>query len=232
MSRVMLRTRRGEAVSEPQRLAVWQLVSLLLDYPSAALYERVPAIRSLGGLPATAGASITAFVAALEDLGLGAAQRRYVETFDHARRCCPYLTYFFYGDTRRRGMALLRLKQAYRQAGLELGPQELPDHLCVVLEFGATADAAAAARILADYRASVEVLRIALEERGSPWAHLLVALCSTLPELDGDDVLRVQRLVAHGPPVEEVGLDGYAADPRMSDRRVSLGDRIPVGAPR
>ena len=101
-------------------------------------------------------------------------QRDFVETFDHTRRGCLYLTYFTTGDTRKRGVALVRLKQAYRRAGVELTSGELPDHLAVVLEFGATADIEAAWRILNDYRASIEVLRISLQEKNSPWALSLI----------------------------------------------------------
>ncbi|MGJ3558433.1 nitrate reductase molybdenum cofactor assembly chaperone [Streptomyces sp. INA 01156] len=35
----------------------------------------------------------------------------YVATFDHRKRCCPYLTYYAHGDTRKRGMGLLRLNR-------------------------------------------------------------------------------------------------------------------------
>ena len=40
-------------------------------------------------------------------------QADYVETFDTRRRCNLFLTYFAHGDTRKRGMALLRFKQTY-----------------------------------------------------------------------------------------------------------------------
>ena len=42
-----------------------------------------------------------------------------METFDLRRRCALYLTYYRYGDTRKRGMAMLAFKAAYRAAGLE-----------------------------------------------------------------------------------------------------------------
>ena len=45
---------------------------------------------------------------------------RYVETFDLRRRASLYLTYYAHGDTRERGMALLRLKKLYRAAGLPM----------------------------------------------------------------------------------------------------------------
>ena len=67
-------------------------------------------------------------------------QADYVETFDTRRRCNLFLTYFAHGDTRKRGMALLRFKQTYLASGFELDDAELPDHLCVVLEYAATVD--------------------------------------------------------------------------------------------
>ena len=36
-------------------------------------------------------------------------------TFDLRRRCCLHLTYYTHGDTRKRGLALVRFKQAYRR---------------------------------------------------------------------------------------------------------------------
>jgi Nitrate reductase delta subunit len=44
----------------------------------------------------------------------------YVATFDHRKCCCLFLTYYAHGDTRKRGMALLALKQTYAAAGLQL----------------------------------------------------------------------------------------------------------------
>ena len=43
--------------------------------------------------------------------------QHYVETFDLRRRCALYLTYYRYGDTRKRGMAMIAFKAAYRDAG-------------------------------------------------------------------------------------------------------------------
>jgi nitrate reductase delta subunit len=63
-----------------------------------------------------------------------------------------FLTYYSYGDTRKRGMALLRLKRLYAAAGLHLTEDELPDHLAVLLEFAATADPAAGKDLLQQHR--------------------------------------------------------------------------------
>jgi nitrate reductase molybdenum cofactor assembly chaperone NarJ/NarW len=156
----------------------------------------------------------------LRDTELRAVQEEYVATFDHTRRCALFLTYFSYGDTRRRGVALVQFKQAYRRAGVEFDADELPDHLCAVLQFGATVDVAGAWRLLLDHRAGVEMLRLALTEAVSPWAGALTAVCETLPELKGDEAEAVRRLIEQGPPAEEVGLEPYLIDPQ-----------IPVGPP-
>jgi nitrate reductase molybdenum cofactor assembly chaperone NarJ/NarW len=60
-----------------------------------------------------------------------------------------------------------------------------------------------------------------------------VALCDTLPELAGTEADAVRRLVEQGPPAEEVGLAGYAADPALASGPALISSAtIPVGAPR
>jgi nitrate reductase delta subunit len=193
------------------RQAAWQACSLLLAYPDEELGRRLPLLGSVvGGLPSHLGDPLARFVTHAErtpPLDLAA---HYVETFDHTRRCCLYLTYYAHGDTRKRGMALLAFKTAYRRAGLELGSGELPDHLAVVLEFAAATDPAAGRRLLLDHRAGIELLRLALDESGSPYVHVLQAVSATLPSLRGDERVAVARLAAEGPPAEEVGLAPFA----------------------
>lgn len=106
-------------------------------------------------------------------------------------------------------MALVDIKEAYRAAGVEVGDDELPDYLPVVLEFGAAHDPAAAARILRANRAGLELLRLHLRDTGSPWHGVVDAVTATLPPLEDDDREAVQRLIAQGPADETVGLDGY-----------------------
>ncbi len=197
--------------------AVWQVASLLLDYPDERLVGQLPVLRAaLAAVPAYLADPLLTMVSRIEEGDLGALQRAYVETFDHTRRHCLHLTYFTYGDTRRRGVALVRVKQAYRRAGAEPSGAELPDHLAVVLEFGAAVDVAAARSVLLEHRASLEVLRLALDRGGSPWAVVVTAVCRTLPPLVGEEEQAVARLIAEGPPAEEVGLDGYSLDPRLN----------------
>lgn len=220
---------------------VWAVCSALLDYPTQPLLDSLPALEALvPGNPHLAGV-----FAHLRSHSLGELQQQFVETFDHSRKCAPYLTYFAYGDTRRRGVALVQFKEAYRAAGVEFDPQgadadELPDHLSVVLQFGATQDAETAWGLLNDHRAGVEMLRLALaawdDGAGSPWQGVLQAVCETLPRLQGEEAEAVRRLIEQGPPAEEVGLQPYGIDPRLNPgpdpQPLIASAKIPVGAPR
>jgi nitrate reductase delta subunit len=202
----------SRASLRPEQLtAVWQSVSLLLDYPDEALLARVGLLRSVSRtVPPAVGDSLRGFLDHLEGTPLPELQADYVETFDTRRRCNLFLTYFAHGDTRKRGMALLRFKQTYLAAGVVLDDSELPDHLCVVLEFAATADQAAGRQLMLDHRAGLELLRLSLRDLSSPWALLLDAVTATLPALRGDERDAVRRLAAAGPPEEEVGLAPFA----------------------
>ncbi|MEO3938318.1 nitrate reductase molybdenum cofactor assembly chaperone [Dermatophilaceae bacterium Soc4.6] len=222
--------RRPKPTLPPHQLTlVWQSVSLLLDYPDEALLDRVGLLRSAAAdVPPAVGDSLGRFLDHLETTPLPQLQADYVETFDTRRRCNLFLTYFAHGDTRKRGMALLRFKQTYLSAGLELDHAELPDHLCVVLEFAATGDQSLGRDLMLDHRAGLELLRLSLRDLGSPWAGLLDAVTATLPPLAGDERDAVRRLAAAGPPEEEVGLAPFAA-PQFSPAATTRGSiRLPM----
>ena len=190
-----------------QLTIAWQSSSLLMSYPDESLLVKLDMIRSASQqLPSSIGDAIRAFVVHLEETPLTQLQQDYVETFDTRRRCNLFLTYFAHGDTRKRGLALLRFKQTYLRSGFMLDDSELPDHLCVVLEFAATVDQDLGRRLILDHRAGLELLRLSLHDTGSPWAVVVDAVTGTLPPLRGDERDAVRRLAAEGPPEEEVGL--------------------------
>jgi nitrate reductase delta subunit len=197
---------------------VWRIAALLVDYPTQQILNMVDELHAgAGSLPAPAGPALVSFVDHVRRTPPIELAAYYVETFDLRRRNCLHLSYYAYGDTRKRGMALLRFKHAYRAAGAELGEHELPDHLAVVLEFAATVDPVVGRRLLVEYRPVVELLRQSLHENGSPYAAVLDAVCTTLPELNVADRRRVAELAAQGPPEEEVGLEPFAMDPALQE---------------
>ncbi|SMX98479.1 respiratory nitrate reductase chaperone NarJ [Brevibacterium sp. 239c] len=203
---------------------IYAIVSWLIDYPDEELLARLPQIHVLlaqADLPTSIRGELLATTGHLGAADVFHLRSDYVETFDTRRRGCLFLTYFTNGDTRKRGRALLEIKDIYRQAGLDMDDSQLPDHLTCVLEFAAGHDLRAGVQILLANRAGVELLRLHLGEIDSPWAGALRALCATLPPLDGDDIHAVRRLAADGPEEETVGLDGLGG----------YGDDAPPAAP-
>lgn len=198
--------------TEAWRPNAWQTHSLLLAYPGEQFPEHLTLARRVATtLPDQVAEPLLRFADHAEDTAATDLATDYVATFDHRKRCCPYLTYYAHGDTRKRGVALVRLKHTYATAGWRLNDDELPDHLAVVLEF-ASAEPAAGHRLLTEHRAGLELLRLALREDRSPWAHLLRSISATLPALAGDERAAVARLAAEGPPEEQVGLAPYTPE--------------------
>jgi nitrate reductase delta subunit len=203
--------------------AAWQAQSLLLGYPDDELLARLDLLRQVADtLDEPVGGPLRRFLDHVGRTPLPELAADYVATFDHRKRCCLFLTYYAHGDTRKRGMALLALKQTYAAAGLRLTDDELPDHLAVVLEYAATS-AQTGAALLIEHRAGLELLRLALADAGSPWAGVLDSVSATLPPLRGDQREAVARLAAQGPPEEQVGLAPFAPPEYMPQ---------PQGAPR
>jgi nitrate reductase delta subunit len=195
----------------------WQVQSLLLDYPDERLLARLDLLAEAAtSLEPDVAGPLIRFLEHLRGTPPPDLAADYVATFDHRKRCCLFLTYYAYGDTRKRGMALLRLKQTYAAAGLRLTEEELPDHLAVVLEYAAAAPDSGRALLL-EHRAGLELLRLALREADSPWADVLESVSATLPRLDGDLREAVARLAAAGPPEEQVGLAPFAPPEYMPE---------------
>lgn len=205
----------------------YKLLSLLLQYPSEELLEARPAIgETIAELPRSpVRQGVERFFAWFGSASGVELQQQYVETFDLQKRSSPYLTFYTHGDTRKRGLALLRLKRLYAAAGLHLEGPELPDYLPVMLEFAALAPGDLGRRLLAEQRAGLELLRRHLGEAESPYRHLIDAVCAGLPRLAPTDLEAVRRLAREGPPSEQVGLQPFAPSDVMPPAAAPLEPR-------
>ncbi|NQW31697.1 MAG: nitrate reductase molybdenum cofactor assembly chaperone [Actinomycetales bacterium] len=197
--------------------------SLLLAYPDEQLLAQLDSVAAVAEeLPSDMGDPIRAFLIHVSGVPISSIQEHYVQVFDMKRRACPYLSYWTDGDTRNRGMAILKFKQAYLEAGYELGNEELPDHLAVVLEFAAVGNALTGDALLAEHQEAIHLLRDALAELESVYIHVLDVVIATLPELTSAVRERMAQIALSGPPVENVGLEPYGR----------LIDIEPIGARR
>ncbi|WP_206796329.1 nitrate reductase molybdenum cofactor assembly chaperone [Amycolatopsis sp. MtRt-6] len=200
--------------SPADRTRLFDLASLLLTYPDCRLSGAKEELRAAVGQIADPEVreQLTTFLDWFLTTDAVDVEAHYVRTFDLRRRCGLYLTYYLHGDTRKRGIALLTLKQRYRAHGLRLADGELPDLLPVVLEFAAAAGPGDGEAPLRQHRQGLELLRSALEDARSPYRHLLEAVVAALPPLTDADRDAIRALAADGPPVESVGLAPYGAD--------------------
>lgn len=187
----------------------FKLASVLLQYPTTSLFDGLDELDAVAA--STSRGSRECFGRFLTWLRATAptdVAQHYVETFDLRRRCALYLTYYRYGDTRKRGMSMLAFKTAYRNAGFDPSDDELPDYLPLVLDFAALSPRGES--LVRAHSADLELLRRALRQAKTPYADVVDAVCAQLPKLGRRELLLVRQAWETGPPKEEVGLEPFA----------------------
>jgi nitrate reductase delta subunit len=190
---------------------LFQSASLLLRYPTPELLEADAEIADAARrFPGASREPLQRFLDHRSRTTPLDLEREYVETFDTRRRCTLNVGYYLYGDTRRRGVALLRLRRMYAAGGLIPDSAELPDHLPLMLEFASFAPREYGAHVLGEHRIGIELLRLALEAGDRPHADVLTAVSASLPRLGVRQRSAIVRLAAEGPPDEQVGLEPFA----------------------
>ncbi|HEU5007835.1 MAG TPA: nitrate reductase molybdenum cofactor assembly chaperone [Jatrophihabitantaceae bacterium] len=191
--------------------STFKLASVLLQYPTSAMFDGLAELDRFASTeagPKSARESFGRFLGWLRVTPSGEVAEHYVRTFDLRRRCALYLTYYRYGDTRKRGMAMVVFKTAYRDAGFVPTDEELPDFLPMVLDFAALTERGQ--RLLHGHRADLELLRRALVKAESPYADVVSAVSSALPKLGKRELVQVRTAWESGPPREDVGLEPFA----------------------
>lgn len=157
-----------------------RMLALLLSYPDASLRAHLTelraALRDDGALDAARLASIDVLIDRLADSEGLDAEAAYVDLFDRGRRTALHLFEHVHGDSRDRGPAMIDLIKTYEDAGLLLSSDELPDHLCVVLEFASTQPPEQAESFLREIAHLLRTIHSALVERDSAYASVLAAL--------------------------------------------------------
>ncbi|MBJ7457693.1 MAG: nitrate reductase molybdenum cofactor assembly chaperone [Thermoleophilaceae bacterium] len=208
--------KRKRITAHENRVTAWSITSALLRYPDAELAAALPAIREAtvaARLPE--GDRVVRLIDGWLDRDLIELQTEYVEVFDMGRHSSLYLSWHQYGDRRQRGLVLLKLKRGFQEQGMSPTEDELPDWLPLMLEFAALAPDPVGADLLEKWRAAIELVRKALHDDGHPQAALLDLISATLPRIGSNVLEAVERLLAEGPPDEEVGLEPFGPDNEM-----------------
>lgn len=204
----------------PDQIAPLKVVSLLLQYPDEDLVREVTeiGIEEIGPASRKQTELVRGFLDWYRSRNLDELRREYVDAFDFDRRRSLHVTYQLHGDSRQRGLALLKIKNVYREQGLDPDRQELPDYLPLMLEFATIAGEKAGLALLDRHRESIELIRGSLERESSAWAPLFDVIVDSLPGLTSRQIGRIKRIAEQGPPTEEVGLEPFAPPEVMPSR--------------
>ncbi len=118
-----------------------ELLADLLDYPRGDLAGRAEAAERIAQSAEPAAVPyFRSFKEFAERTPHGRLEEIYSALFDLNPVFYPYAGYQLFGETYRRSLFLLTLKERYRERGFELAAPELPDRLAVLLRFAAEHD--------------------------------------------------------------------------------------------
>ena len=114
-------------------MQIYKLLSALLEYPDQELIDHLPELREhitqCLDTDTTERDALHVFITYLQSKPLTTLQEDYVQTFDLTPEHSLHLTHHLFGDDKNRGPALIDLGELYKDYGVEVVTNELPDYL-------------------------------------------------------------------------------------------------------
>lgn len=163
-------------------LKTYKILSLLLSYPGPELQEflreTLPELRNEALLSPETIDGIENFINRFTKMDLTEWQAEYVQLFDYSRSASMHLFEHIHGDSKDRGQAMVNLLEFYRENGMQLSANELPDYIPAFLEFLSTMESQRAAELLAEPVHIIHRIHHALKEKDNPYQHVLAAIVS------------------------------------------------------
>ncbi len=197
---------------------VFGCASVILSYPEDGFTQDLESAR--GGLErlgrSQAKASLSSVLEWLSEMEVAQAAANYVETFDLQKKRSLHLTYYLYGDTRERGMALSSLMEAYKASGFTLGQGELPDFLPALLELAAASPLGREA--LSNHRVAMTLLHDELRKAKSPYEMAIAAVLNVVGGTSKTERATALQIKSRGPLYETVGLEPYGPQQAMVEK--------------
>ena len=196
-------------------MMLYRVLARLLSYPDdsvcGAFGEMRQIVQAAAALPGNLRGPLDGMIADMQATEPLELQEAYVATFDRMRSLSLHLFEHVHGDSRDRGPAMLDLVDLYRQHGLDVTAQELPDYLPLFLEFLSILSAGKAHEQLRDAGKILAALHDRLNRRNSPYRHVFAALLH----------LAQAKPVAGDEPIEE--LDFAVLDRAWEEAAVTFG---------
>lgn len=227
-------------------MLTFKVLSTLLLYPSPELAAARAEMKEILEREALVNPSLREglchLIDARADAGPLIAESEYVSLFDSSRSLSLHLFEHVHGDSRERGTAMSDLVEQYRNRGLEITADELPDYLPLFLEFLSLQPLDEARAMLAEVSDILGLLQARLAKRASNYAVVLRALCA-IARAQLDPAALANAVAAENPvdidkeweeaPVRfDLPLsDEAAADCRVASAMVQRMEREIAGAP-
>jgi nitrate reductase delta subunit len=168
-------------------------LAALVHYPDGDLHGRVRScVDEAAAMSPAAAGELGRFAEAIARPTLGELQEQYTEAFDLNPACALDLGWHLFGEAHERGAFMAALRDDLRRAGVAEST-ELPDHLTHVLALVGREPPAQAAALVALVTPAIERVHRALEERASPYVHVLAAVRAVVAGIGAPDAQEVTQ---------------------------------------
>ena len=177
-------------------MRILKAIAVLMDYPDATIQrhggELIELFEAQERLRAETREALTGLVRRLQSEDLLDVQSEYVGLFDRSRSLSLHLFEHVHGESRDRGQAMVNLLNIYREQGLEVSANELPDYVPLFLEFCSKQPEDEVQGWLEEMGHLLQLLHGRLEERDSDYRWLFKALLELGGMETADELLRRQ----------------------------------------
>ncbi len=185
-------------------LKTYKILSLLLSYPTQELQQLLPDVNTELSreqlLPEKASRDIQKFTGYYQNSDLTEWQAHYVQLFDFSRAASLHLFEHVKGDSKDRGQAMVDLLSFYKENGLEITTNELPDYLPVFLEFLSTLEKDKASGLLAEPVNVIARIYRKLHDRENLYRHILAAVITLSDTLPKEET--VEKIIQEQKPLD------------------------------
>lgn len=180
------------------------LLADILDYPGEDMPGRLRLAEECASESFPHAASLLSeFRATVETTPAERLKEVYTAIFDLNATCHPYIGYQLFGETYKRSVFLVELKEHYRAHGFQGDETELPDRLSLMLRFVSQCDDAELVQDIIDYGFVPSIAKMTKKKEpavnepeqreDNPYANVLRALQTVLgpgPAPDGAELAR------------------------------------------
>jgi len=167
-------------VNRKNMMKTLKILGHLLTYPSAELLQALPEFQDIlkkeTWLSGESLKTLDHLIDWMSDQDLLDLQEEFVALFDRTPSLCLHLFEHVHGDSRDRGQALVDLSGVYKDVGLLINTEEMPDYLPLFLEYLSVIEAEESRENLGEIANVLGVLAGRLKNRQSPYASVFEAL--------------------------------------------------------